>query len=105
MTLRLENDAPRPAELELHGREITVDATIVDASGRQIWHSLHEQVIPGALQLVTLAPGEAIERAFAWDLRDGSGALCPPGNYSVSATLLSGGAPLPLAHHELTVLP
>lgn len=100
VTLRLENAAARPLTLYLRGRDVTFDLVVTSSGGAEVWRLLEDEAIPAVVQLVSLGPGEAIERGASWDLRT-RGGVAVPGEYMLHARLLTEGdalatAPVPL---------
>jgi hypothetical protein len=83
VALRLTNDGARPLELRLLGREAAFDIVVSGEDGRTVWRRLAGAVLPMALQLRVLAPGETLELAGAWPQRRDDGAPAAPGSYTV----------------------
>jgi len=87
----IENESAAPVELYLRGREIAYDIRVTRAGGDVVWRRLEGQVVPAILRLETIAPGKPIELRDSWDQRNNAGETVAPGEYAVSATVLSDG--------------
>jgi hypothetical protein len=90
-TLRLENRGTRPLDLYLRGRSLTFDVEVANPAGTVVWRRLEGEVIPAIVHLRTLAAGERLEVATAWDQTFNDGRPVPPGRYTVRALLLTEG--------------
>jgi hypothetical protein len=86
-TLRILNAGDRPAMLYLQGRPPAFDLLVHDAGGRMVWRRLAGAVIPMALGVRELAPGEAVEFDDAWRLEDAAGLPMPPGRYRLTGVV------------------
>ncbi len=95
MTLRVTNTADRPLTLRLRGRPIAFDFVVRREDGTIVWRRLAGAMIAMVLQLRTLAPGETLELEDVWQQQDAGGTRVSPGNYTVTAVLLTdSSAPL-----------
>ena len=83
IAIRIGNTADRPIELHLQGRTITFDLA-VRRGDSLVW----------ILQLRMLAPGEVLELKDTWQQQDRAGRSVGPGEYSVSGTVPTDGAPI-----------
>ena len=89
MTLRVINPSDRPLELYLRGRPIAFDLVVRHSDGSVAWRKLAGAMIAMVLQLRTLAPGEALELAEVWHQQTNDGDSVPPGDYTVTGSLLT----------------
>lgn len=88
-TLRLTNTGTTPAQAYFLGREITFDVVVADSTGAVVWRRLEGAVIPGILQVRTLAPGETLEFRTEWRQRTDTGRRVAAGEYDVWGLLPS----------------
>ena len=93
ITLRIANVTARPLELHLQGRTATFDL-VVRRGGTVVWRRLENESVLAILQLRTLAPGEALELTETWNQRDRGGEPVGAGDYTVSGSVPTDGAPL-----------
>jgi hypothetical protein len=103
ITLRLRNDGKRPIDLELPGRPVAFDVTILRPDGTQVWRRLARGVVSSALMLVRLAPGETRDFRVQWDQVDNAGRPVGPGSYTVRGVLPTdkGGLTTPPRHLQI----
>jgi hypothetical protein len=92
--LRIANRGPRPVDLYLRGRALTLDLEVTRASGEVVWRRLAGAIIPAIVHLRTLAPGERLEVAADWDQRTARWAVAGTGEYRARGLLLVEGEPL-----------
>jgi hypothetical protein len=93
ITLRIANVTARPLELHLQGRTATFDL-VVRRGGTVVWRRLENESVLAILQLRTLAPGEALELTETWNQQDRGGKPVGAGDYTVSGSVPTDGAPL-----------
>jgi Intracellular proteinase inhibitor len=102
IALRIANTADRPIELHLQGRAVTFDVT-VRRGDAVVWRRLEGATVPAILQIRMLAPGEVLELKDTWTQRDNAGGQVGPGEYSVSGTVPTDGAPIRASPVPLTI--
>jgi hypothetical protein len=95
MKLRVANLGDRPLTLRLTGRPIAFDLIVTSADGTTVWRRLEEATITMVLQVRTLASGETLVLEDVWRQQAAGGARVSPGDYAVTAALLTD-APIPL---------
>ena len=95
MKLRVANTADRPLTLRLTGRPIAFDLIVTSEDGTTMWRRLEGATITMVLQVRTLAPGETLVLEDVWRQQAAGGACVSPGDYAVTAALLTD-APTPL---------
>ena len=88
IAVRVTNVADRPLELHLQGT-VAFDITISSTDDKVVWRRLEDEVIQSILRIEVLAPGQTLELAYTWDQRTRGGEPVPPGQYSVTAALLT----------------
>lgn len=93
IAIRIVNTTARGLELHLQGRTVVFDLA-VRRGETLVWRRLEGESAQAILQLRTLAPGEVLELADTWPLRDNAGGRVGPGEYSVSGTVPTDGAPI-----------
>ena len=86
MRLVLTNRGTDTVEVELGGNPIAFDF-IVTADGAEIWRRLEGVAIEDILQVRTLAPGDSLDFAAAWNQRMNRGAAAEAGAYQVRGIL------------------
>ena len=93
ITLRIANLTALPLELHLQGRTVTFDLT-VRRGDTVVWRRLEGETVQAILQIRTLAPGDALELTHTWDQQDRAGRPAGAGDYTVSGSVPTDGAPL-----------
>ena len=93
IALRIVNTAARPLELHLQGRSTVFDL-IVRQGDAVVWRRLENAAVQAILQIRMLGPGEVLELEDTWSQEDGAGLRVTPGDYSVSGSVPTDGAPL-----------
>jgi hypothetical protein len=93
IAIRIGNTADRPIELHLQGRTVTFDLT-VRRGDAVVWRRLEGEGVQAILQLRPLAPGEVLVLEDTWRQQDNAGRQVGPGEYTVSGTVPTDGAPL-----------
>ena len=93
IAIRIGNTADRPIELHLQGRTITFDLA-VRRGDSLVWRRLEGAATTAILQLRMLAPGEVLELKDTWQQQDRAWRSVGPGEYSVSGTVPTDGAPI-----------
>jgi hypothetical protein len=104
IAIHIRNTADRPVELHLQGRTVTFDLT-VRRGDAVVWRRLEGAAVPAILQIRMLAPGEVLELKDTWRQVDSAGAAAGPGDYGVSGTVPTDGAPLRAGPAPLTITP
>jgi hypothetical protein len=102
IAIKVRNTADRPVELHLQGRTVTFDLT-VRRDDSLVWRRLEGAAVPAILQLRRLAPGEVLELKDTWLQTDNAGRQVGPGEYTVSGTVPTEGAPLRAGPVPLTI--
>jgi len=102
VVLRLTNPTERPVEAYFLGRTITFDIVVSRADGAVVWRRLEGAVVPGILQVRTLAPGETLEWRDVWRQQTNAGTPVGPGTYVILG-LLPSDAPAPRRTPEVRV--
>ena len=90
----LENEGAGTIEAHLQGREPIHDLTVTGNGGEIVWRRLKGEISQAILRIDTLAPGEALRIAGAWDQRDSDGYYVEPGFYTLQATVPTDTGPL-----------
>lgn len=93
ITLRMANLTARPLELHLQGRTVAFDL-VVRRGKTVVWRRLENESVPAILQLRTLAPREVLELTGTWNQQDRGGRPVGAGDYTVSGSVPTDGAPL-----------
>jgi hypothetical protein len=102
IAIRIVNTADRVVELHLQGRTVTFDL-IIRRGDTVVWRRLEDETALAILQLRMLAPGEVLELSDTWQQVDNAGKSVGPGDYSVSGTVPTDGAPLGAGPTPLTI--
>jgi Intracellular proteinase inhibitor len=102
IAIRIGNTADRPIELHLQGRTTTFDLT-VRRGDSLVWRRLEGAATTAILQLRMLAPGEVLELKDTWLQQDNAGRSVGPGEYGVSGTVPTDGAPFRAGPVPLTI--
>lgn len=102
MAIRIANTTRRPLELHLQGRSAIFDLT-VRRGDTVVWRRLEGEAVQAILQLRTLAPGEALVLEETWHQKDDAGKRVGPGEYTVSGTVPTDGAPIEAGPARLTI--
>jgi hypothetical protein len=93
IAIRIGNTADRTIELHLQGRTVTFDL-IVRRGDSVVWRRLEGESVQAILQLRPLAPGEVLVLEDTWRQEDNAGRRVGPGEYSVSGSVPTDGAPI-----------
>jgi hypothetical protein len=89
LTLTVTNAGTAPVDLYLRGRDITMDVTVTEARGGEVYHLLEDAVVPAVLRIETLRPCERLETHARWTVVDRQNQPLPPGTYTIRASILA----------------
>ena len=105
ITLRAINTGAAPFELSLTGRTPVFDIIVSREDGEVVWRRLEGEAIPMILQLMTLAPGEALVMHHDWDQQSARREPIAPGTYFVHGAFLTDAQPLRTPAASVRILP
>lgn len=105
ITLRLRNDGSRPIDLQLPGRPVAFDISILRADNTQVWRRLNRSVVSSALMLLRLPPGGTKDFVVQWTQVDNAGRPVGPGSYIVHGILPTQAGPLAAISRDLLIEP
>jgi hypothetical protein len=98
------NDGDVPVQLNLTGREIIHDMSVIAEGGATVWRRLENQSTQAILRIESLEPGGEIIVEGSWDGCDSTGAHVAPGFYTLQASFPTDEAPLISRDRLLQVL-
>ncbi|MGH7569097.1 MAG: BsuPI-related putative proteinase inhibitor [Gemmatimonadales bacterium] len=107
VTLDLTNTASASVRF-VHGGfsdRIYFDVIVTQRDGSVVWSRLHRQTLLAAAHSRVLAPGETIELAAEWALRDNAGTPVAAGEYRVRGVLFGIDPDLRSEAKPLVILP
>jgi hypothetical protein len=89
ITLHLTNVTTHPVEAHFLGREIAFDIVVAGRDDRVVWRRLAHGVVPGILQVKTLAPQDRLEFSDVWRQENDDGKPVAPRSYKLWGELPS----------------
>jgi intracellular proteinase inhibitor BsuPI len=101
----VRNESARAVDLYLRGRETTFDVIVQDSAGGEVWRLLHDAIVPAIIRLEHLAPNQALDLRYTWNLRSNSGQPATAGRYTAVARILTDGAALESAPVPFIIRP
>lgn len=105
LKLRVRNTNDTSVDLYLMGRDPTFDVVVTSVEGAPVWRRLEGAVIPAVLRVLPLRAGEILDLKGWWDQRSSIGEIVEPGDYLVTAILLTDAVDPPSTRqHRLRVL-